>query len=164
MILNDKIIELLNYRANQEELSARIYKSMSIFLEYQGFIGAAKLWNKYSEEEHIHANKAYKYLLSLDVLPEVRILDQILPSSFTSFEDVIQKSYDHEVEITEQCNKLAAEALSSGDFTTLQFAQWYLNEQVEELDKTKIWVDKLTTFGNSKTALRLLDIEMGNCI
>jgi ferritin len=44
---------------------------------------------------------------------------------------------------------------------SLNVALWYLNEQTEELAKTKYWLDRLEAFGSDKTALRLLDNEMG---
>lgn len=157
--IGDKIIELINYRIQQEEQSARIYKAMSVWLNYNGFTGAAQLWDKYSKEEVIHSEIAYKYLLDLDVQPEIPALSE--PQlSFLGFEDVIKKSYEHEIDITNQCNRLAKVAFEEGDFMTLQLAQWYLKEQAEEISKTKGWIDKLNAFGVSKEALRLLDNEM----
>lgn len=158
--MHEKIIELLNNRIQQEELSARIYKAMSVWLNYNGFAGAAKLWQKYSDEEVKHSEIAYNYLLDLDIMPAVDSL-QKPQTAFESLEQIIQLSYKHELEITAQCNRLAKNSYEVGDFQTLQLAQSYLKEQVEEQAKTKYWIDRLKAFGNSKEALRLLDNEMG---
>lgn len=159
-VISTKIIGLMNLRIQQEELSSRLYKAMAIGLEYNGFSGAAKLWNTYSAEEYSHAQIAYNYLLELDIQPTVPSLPQ--PQfTFTSLQDVIKKSYEHELVITKQCNDLAIAAQQEGDFMTLQLAQTYLKEQVEELGKTTYWLDRLEAFGDSKESLRLLDNEMG---
>ena len=50
-IIPEKIVTLLNYRINQEELSSRLYLAMSEWLEIAGFLGASKLWGSYSDEE-----------------------------------------------------------------------------------------------------------------
>lgn len=161
--ISEKTTGLMNYRIEQEELSSRIYKAMSVWLDYNGFPGAAKLWAKYSEEEAAHAEIAYKYLLDLDVMPEVPPLEKP-QTEFNGLPDIIRLSYNHELDVTEQCNKLARTAFEEGDFMTLQLAQWYLKEQTEEIAKTKGWVDKLNAFGQSKEALRLLDNEMAELI
>lgn len=157
--LNEKIVELLQYRIEQEELSARIYKAMSSWLSINGYLGASALWNNYSKEEVAHSEVVYKYLLDLNVLPEVPTLYQ--PKiEFDSFEQIIHESLKHEMDITNQCNELAKACSEGNDFMTLKLAQWFLSEQTEELNKTQTWVDKLTAFGHSEEALRLLDNEM----
>lgn len=158
--INEKVVKLMNFRIQQEEASSRLYKAMSIWLNYNGFMGASKLWEKYSKEEQSHAEIAYEYLLDLDIMPEIPALESP-ESNFVGLVDIITKSYNHEIEITEQCNTLAKTAIQEADFMTLQLAQNYLIEQKEEIAKTCGWLDKLEAFGNSKEALRLLDNEMG---
>lgn len=159
-IIHDELITLINYRIQQEELSSRIYLSMSVWLELNGFAGAGKLWKSYSQEELKHAQWSYQYLLDLNILPVVPPLEQ--PTAiYKGLEDIIMKSYKHEVEITLQCQQLAQHCQRLGDYMTLDFAQKFLREQVEELAKTNYWMDRLSAFGNDMPALRLLDNEMG---
>lgn len=159
MVLSEKLIKLVNYRIQQEEFSARIYKSMSVYLNFHGYVGAAKLWQKYSDEEMAHAKLAYEYLLDLDLLPVVPALEAP-PADFKSLQDVIKRSFEHEMEVTNQCMELASQAVKEGDFMLLHFAQSYLDEQREEIAKTTLWINKLESFGTSKEALRLLDNDM----
>jgi len=56
--LSAPIVKLLHYRVEQEEYSARLYMSMSTWLDDKGFVGAAKLFKQYSDEEIFHASKA----------------------------------------------------------------------------------------------------------
>ena len=158
-IISDKIITLLNYRIEQEEQSSRLYKSMSNWLNYNGFTGAAKLWEKYSNEELTHAQWSYDYLLDLDIKPITPELPKP-KQDFNGLIDIIQKSYDHELEITTQCQQLAKACVEENDFMTLVIAQKYLKEQTEEIAKTVYWLDRIEAFGDSKECLRLLDNEM----
>lgn len=159
VILSNKIINLLNFRIEQEEYSSRLYKSMSVWLNFNGFIGAAKEWEKYSNEEMGHAQWSYNYLLDLDIRPTTPLLQQP-PNEFKSFPEIIKMSYEHEKEVTEQCQALAKACVEEGDFMTLSLAQKYLNEQVDEIAKTTTLLDKLDAFGTDKIALRLLDNEL----
>ena len=159
--INQKVVQLMNLRIKNEELSSRLYKSMSVWLNYNGYTGAAKLWDSYSKEEQLHAEKAYNYLLDLDIMPEIPTLESP-KKDFSGLVDIIKQSYDHEILITNQCNDLAKAALQESDFMTLQLAQEYLKEQQDEIAKTCGWLDKLEAFGTDKIALRLLDNEMGN--
>ena len=159
--ISEKVIKLLNFRIEQEEFSSRLYKAMSIWLEYNGYLGAAKLWDKYSDEELIHAEWAYEYLLDLDIMPEVPELRKP-DTEFGGLVDIIQRSYDHETKVTDQCQEFAKGAFTEGDYMALELAQKYLKEQQEELAKTTNWLDRIEAFGSSKEALRLLDNEMGD--
>lgn len=158
--VNEEMIKLLNFRISQEEYSSRLYFAMSVWLNFKGYAGAAKLWKKYSEEEQNHANWAYTYLLDLNSKPVVPGLEQP-PVDFKSFLHIIVASKQHEIKVTTQCQELAKAAQQIGDYQTLELAQRYLTEQVEELAKIQYWIDRLDAFGTDKIALRLLDNEMG---
>jgi len=159
--LSEKIQKLLAYRIEQEEYSSRIYKAMAQYLNYNGYEGASKLWNKYSSEELVHAEKVNTFLLDLDYLPPVPVIKSP-PVEFDGLVDIINKSLAHEQEITKQCEALAKAAMEESDFKTFGLAQFFVNEQVEELSKTQFWVDQLDTFGTNEVALKLLDEQMGD--
>lgn len=157
--LTDKTVMLLNIRIKNEEMSSRLYLQMSNELNYCGYAGAAKLWKKYSDEELHHACLTYNLLLDLDYLPEVPALDK--PKQYNcNFVEILKASYEHEQLIATECKQLYIETQKEGDILAMQFAEFLVKEQVEELAKTKYWLDRLEAFGISKEALRLLDNEM----
>lgn len=160
-MIEDHCIKYLNYRIQQEELSSRIYLSMSMYLNNEGYTGAAALWKKYSDEEMVHANWSREYLLAMGVTPETPVLEA-QPTSYAGLPEIIRKSYDHEIVVTKQIKEMASETLKKGDHMLYELCLKYLKEQVEEHDKTQTWLDKLNTFGEDKVALRLLDNEMGS--
>jgi ferritin len=168
-LLPKKLIDLLNYRIEQEEYSSRLYKRMSICMGYHGYLGAEKLFKKYSEEEATHAEWAYKYLLSLDINPTVPALKAPEPDTFPCLKDVLIAAFKHEVEITNQCEKLAKAAMEEGSFMTLALAQKYLNEQVEEIEKTTTLCDILESLTEedgsiSRESLKLLDNQINEMV
>jgi ferritin len=160
-LISKKTIDLLQYRIQEEENSARIYLSMSMWLENEGFLNATKLWKKYSSEENSHADWAREYLLSFGVLPETPELKKV-KSSYKGLPDIIQKSFDHEIEITLQLQKLAKHAIQIDDHMLYTLAEKYLKEQIEEHDKTQTLVDQLRSFGTNKHSMRLMNSAMEN--
>lgn len=158
-LLGQPCIDYLNYRIQQEEYSARIYMSMSMWLNNEGYSGAAALWRKYSDEEMTHADIARKYMLSFGIQPVTPRLDQP-EQTFAGLPEIIKMSFEHEIEVSMQIKEMADHALSMKDHMLYELCLAYLKEQVEEHDKTQTWVDKLNAFGTDKIALRLLDNEM----
>lgn len=158
-LLSKSMLELLNYRIEQEEFSSRIYLAMSMWLNNNGYIGSASKWLEYSQEELKHANWSREYLLSFGVTPKTPALKEP-PQSFTGLPDIIKQSFQHEIEVTEQCKELADKSFKDGDHMLYQLALIYLKEQVEEMDKTQTLMDKLEAFGEDKIAMRLLDNEL----
>jgi ferritin len=158
-LITDAIVDHLNYRIQQEEYSSRIYLSMSVWLENKGYVNAAKLWKKYSTEEFAHADWARTYLLSFGVQPSTPQLDAP-DQDYDGLPQIIEISYDHEIDITKQIKELASNALSMGEHQLYELALMYLKEQVEEHNKMQNWVDQLESFGTDKIAMRLLDHEM----
>jgi len=159
-LLSDECVNVLQYRIQQEEQSSRIYQSMSLWLNNEGYSGAASLWMKYSQEELVHADWSRNYLLSMGITPNVPLLTAE-PNVYQGLPQIIDASYEHEITITKQLKELADKAFKTGDHMLYTLAAQYLKEQVEEHDKMQTWVDKLKTFGTDKIALRMLDDEMG---
>lgn len=157
--LDTKCIELLQYRIQQEELSARIYEQMSLWLNDRGYINASMTWMKDSNDEMVHASWAKDFLLSFGIQPELRKLDAP-DNDFEDFPSIINLSYEHEVDVTKQCQELAAHAMKTGNFLVLTLALKYVAEQVEELDRLQTLKDKLETFGTDPIALKLLDNDL----
>lgn len=159
--LNDSMVHLLNYRIEQEEYSSRIYLSMSMWLTNAGFLGAGRLFRKYSDEELVHAEKAREVLLANGIQPATKALPEP-KQEFGSFPELIKEGFAHEQEITKQCNELTKEAFKNHCFMAMELGLWYVKEQVEELDKFQNFIDRLETFGDGADLLRELDDEMND--
>ena len=158
--LSETMVNLLNYRIEQEEFSSRLYLSISLWLTNEGFLGAGKLFKKFSEEELLHAEKAKEMLLANGLQPLTPALAKP-EQDFKSFPKVIEIGFDHEKEITRQCYELTKAAFKEDNFMVAELGLWYTKEQVEELDKFQNLMDRLEAFGTDSDLLRELDNEMG---
>lgn len=159
-LISDECIKYLNYRIKQEELSSRLYLSMSMYLENIGYFGAAKSWKKDADDEMVHANWAREYLLSLGIQPETPALEAP-QQTFNGLPDVIHKTYDHEVIVTKQINDLGKDAIAKNDFLLLKLVMKYQEEQIEEMNRVVNNIDRLKLIGEDKLSLIILDQEFG---
>lgn len=142
-LINQETIQLLQYRIQQEELSSRLYEQMSLYLNDKGYLQFAKLYKKYAEEEMKHSQWSKDYLLAFGVKPELQRLDSP-ECEFDHLPDVINKTLEHEIEISKQCKSLAKFANDNADFLLFDLAMKYCKEQVEEIEKSNDLVSLLS--------------------
>jgi ferritin len=173
IINNSKVIEArLHFRKNtggQLEVfcleHGDKYPDVSTAMQQKGNvewicqIGGAKKWKEDAEGEMAHAGWAKAYLLDMGVQPTLPALPKP-EQTFAGIPDIIRKSYDHEIMVTNQCNDLGKEAMKTADHLLYQLANKFLQEQQEELGKLQTLLDKLAAFGEDKIAMRLLDDEL----
>lgn len=159
--MKKEAIELLQWRIQQEQQSSKIYEQMAYVLEDKSFFGAAKLWKKYAAEELEHAEWAADYLLSFNVTPELRKLEQPV-NDYPCLVDIINATLEHETLITQQCNDLVTKAQELGDHNLCTLGLKYCEEQINEMAKAYNLVTLLDTFGTDKIALKLLDEQLGD--
>ena len=160
-LISKDVIDLLNYRIEQEEYSSRVYLAMSMWLDNTGYKNAAKVWHKYSTEEQAHADWSKEYLLSFGIQPTTPMLDKP-QESFSGFPEIIRMTYQHEIDVTNQIKELADKAVDVKDHVLYQLTMKYLSEQVEEAAKTQDHLDQLNLFGEDKIAMRLFDMNLGD--
>lgn len=159
-LFSQRLVDLCNYRIQQEEYSARIYLAMSKWLENKGYFGSAKLWKKYSDEEITHAEKFYDYLLKFGIQPIVPNLDQP-QQTYMSLQEIVNISYQHEVEVYRQCKELALAAFEEQDLMLYPLALQFTSEQSEELEKMINILDMINSFGSEPAGLMLIDEKLG---
>ena len=157
--LDSKIVDLLNFRIVQEELSSRIYKVMALWLEDKAYFNSAKLWSRFSQEELVHAEWAREHLLSFNIRPKTESLESV-PNDFTGLGDIINKTLEHEMKITKQCNDFAKSCFELGDMNTFTLALKYNSEQIEEMKKANDLVTLLNNYGEDRLSIALLDHEI----
>jgi len=133
---------------------------MHQWLKFHGFQGAAALYKEYANEEFEHADQVYDYLQSFSIMPRVLAIEQ--PKiDYSGLPEILELSLEHEKLVLDQCEELAKITKDLNDFKTYGLAQQFVDEQVDEIDKTSSLLDELETFGSSKESLRLLDTKMG---
>lgn len=158
-MLSDIILNKLNGQLNKEYFSSYLYLQMSAWCQSKGYLGASKFLQHHSEEEMQHMQRFYAYITESGYMPE---LDEISKpqSIYSSFSDVFNIAFKHEKLITEEINQIAELSLSSKDFCTFNFIQWFIAEQHEEEKLFKIVIDKINLAQDNKQAIYSLDNEL----
>lgn len=162
-LISNKLVQLCNYRIQQEEYSNRIYLAMSKWLNNEGYLGASKLWNKYAEEELKHAEIIYNFLLDLGIQPQVPELPKP-QQTFSSLMEIVKLSYEHEVEVYRQCSELAFTAFNEKQLMLYPIALKLTEEQLEEAGKLQNWLDMFKSFGTEQITLLHIDEKMGDMV
>lgn len=107
----------------------------------------------------MHMLKLFKYINERSGHSIVPALKQP-PKTFNSLSEVFHQILKHEVAVSSEINKLVDTCLSEKDYTTNNFLQWYVSEQVEEERLAKNIVDRLNLVGGDKGGLFLFDREL----
>jgi bacterioferritin B len=114
------------------ELSAhQTYMGISLYFARESLGGWARLFHDQATEEAEHGGKIIGFLIDNDVefsLPPVGGA----PTSYGSAREAVEVAQASERRVTQQFEALANAAREASDNRTLQFLQWFIEEQVEE--------------------------------
>lgn len=149
----------LNDQLNLEFFSANLYLQMSAWCADKGFEGAAAFMREHSVEEMQHMQRLFNYLSDTGAMP---VLGSIAapPVTFNSLNEVLEQAYEHEKLITRKINELAHVAMTTQDYSTFNFLQWYVSEQHEEEKLFKSVLDKLALVGTGGQGMFFVDKDL----
>ncbi len=128
----DRFVSLLNEQIAHEFAAHQQYVACAVFYDGETLPQLAAFFYRQALEERDHAMMMVQYLLDADA--EVTIPGVAAPQ--TSFSDVVAPvslALAQERRVSEQINALAGVARDERDFTSEQFMQWFIKEQVEEV-------------------------------
>ncbi|PNR94726.1 ferritin [Petrotoga sp. 9PWA.NaAc.5.4] len=160
MKLDERMLKSLNEQINKEIYSAYLYFSMASYFDSINLKGFAKWMKSQVKEELNHAHKIYDYIYDKGGVVELEAI-QAPKNSWESPLEAFKDAYEHEIFVTESIYKLVDLSKELNDHSTYNFLQWYVAEQVEEEAQTKNIVDALEFIKDEKTALFMLDMELG---
>ena len=115
---------------------------MASWAETKGLNGTAQFLYKHSDEERMHMLKLVQYINERGGIAEIPALEKP-EASFESLNAVFQKLLEHEIMVTGEINKVVEICLNEKDYTTHNFMQWYVAEQIEEEALARTIMDKL---------------------
>jgi ferritin len=159
-MISKKVEQAINDQIKKEEYSSRLYLSMASWCQKNGYQGAAAFLYKHSDEERMHELKLVHYLNDRSGYAVLQEIEQP-PFEFKSLHQLFQDVLKHEEFITASINELYFIATSEKDYTTGNFLQWFINEQLEEENLVNSILDKMALAGDDKSGLFLIDKELG---
>jgi bacterioferritin B len=132
MLISKKLNAAFNEEIGLELFASNQYLNMAAYLEGLPLKKLAAMFAKQADEERGHALKFVKYLN--DVGGNVVIPAIAAPKpTFASVEEVVQKSLDWEVEVTNRINAMMTMAVEQKDYAAQDFLRWFVTEQIEEM-------------------------------
>lgn len=131
MITSKKVIDLINQQIRNELYSEAVYLAMSAWYETTPYKGFAAKYLMAAQEEHGHAMKFYKYLGDRDGRIHILPVEEP-PMEYKSVVDAAKAALEQEQNVSAQIRGIYAVAQEDGDYETLSFLTWFLDEQVEE--------------------------------
>ncbi|MDM7120446.1 non-heme ferritin [Klebsiella pneumoniae] len=158
-MLKTDMIHKLNEQMNLELYSSLLYQQMSAWCSYHSFEGAAAFLRRHAQEEMTHMQRLFDYLTDTGSLPRINAIASPF-AEYASLDELFRQTYEHEQLITQKINELAHAAMTSQDYPTFNFLQWYVAEQHEEEKLFKSVIDKLTLAGKSGEGLYFIDKEL----
>jgi bacterioferritin B len=129
---DNRFVKALNEQIAYEFGASQQYAAVAVHYDAETLPRLAAHFYRQSLEERNHAMMMVQYLLDAGVDPDI----PGVAAPETSFADVVVPvalALEQEKRVTGQINKLASLAREQGDYTSEQFMQWFIKEQVEEV-------------------------------
>ncbi len=158
-MLNKKIEKALNRQVLLEAESSQYYLAMASWAENNGYNGVANFFYIHADEERLHMLKLIKYVNERGGRAEIAALPKA-DTNFSSLQIVFQSLLKHEINVSSEINDLIEICLKEKDYTTHNFLQWYVAEQIEEEALARNILDKLNLIGSDKGGLYLFDRDL----
>lgn len=147
-MLPKKVEEILNQQIEKEDYSSQLYLSMASWAENKGFEGVSNWLYAQAEEERMHMLKLVRYVNERDgvaIIPGI----ETPPSDFEDVFVLFDKVLAHEKYISGSINEIVAVCIAEKDFTTQNWIQWFVTEQIEEESSVRAIIDKLNLIGGN---------------
>jgi ferritin len=128
----ESFVSRLNEQIGHEFAAHQQYVAIAVHYDAETLPQLARFFYRQALEERDHAMMMVQYLIDADA-------DVVIPgvsAPKTSFDDIVGPvtlALQQEKNVSEQINALAATAREAGDYTSEQFMQWFIKEQVEEV-------------------------------
>ncbi len=156
-MLTKNVEEILVKQIQKEAYSSFLYLAMASWAEAEGIQGTSEWLYQQAEEEKVHMLKFIHYVNERGGKAIVPAIQQP-PTSFDSVRHLFDEVLKHEEYITASINEIVAVCIAEKDFTTQNWVQWFVTEQIEEEASVRAIKDKLKLLGDGNLYLFDKDI------
>lgn len=145
-MLPKKVEKILNEQVEKEGYSSHLYLAMASWAETSGYKGIADWLYAQADEERMHMLKFVHYINERDGRALIPLI-KLPPAKFPGVKQLFEQVLEHEKYISASINEIVAVCIEQKDFTTHNWVQWFVNEQIEEEANAKEILDKLRLVG-----------------
>lgn len=154
--INVDIMDMLNEQISKEAHSSSAYLAMASWCDHNGLTGSAEFFYKQSLEEREHMMKIFRFVNENGGTAYSPEITNIL-HDFNSLQEIFESALDQEIIITKSINNIVAKCRKVQDFTSENFLQWFIKEQMEEENKMRRILAMFDLMGTDGIALKLID-------
>ena len=125
------------------------YTNFATRFKAMGLNNFSAFFTKQAEEEKVHSEKFRDFLVDMGYTPQYSEISNIPDYSQASVLEMAQEFVYLEQKTTHGIEEGSFEAMENKDLLSLDLLRWFLQEQVEELGKSKDFLDKIKMLGSS---------------
>ncbi|MBS4784920.1 MAG: ferritin [Clostridiales bacterium] len=160
-MMNANVAKLMNEQINKELYSAYLYLEFANHFDEAGLDGFANWYKIQAREEQDHAMLFYQYLQNNNQKVTLEAIGQPTAAPECHLE-VLKAALKHEEYVTSLINTIYEAAIEAKDYRSMNFLNWFIDEQGEEEMNATALIDKMEMFGgpDSKGGLYMLNQEL----
>jgi len=145
-MLTKNVEAICNRQIEREGYSSNLYLAMASWAENQGLPGIAGWLYAQAEEEKMHMLKFIKYVNERGGHAVIPAFEKP-PLKFKGAEEMFKEVFKHEQFVSASINEVLAAAMKENDFSTANWVQWFVTEQIEEESNARLILDKIALAG-----------------
>jgi ferritin len=154
MMISEAMNKTLNDQIAHELGASYAYLAMSCRFNDMGLFVLSERFMEQSAEERDHALKFVKFIQDVGGRVDVPAIAKP-KADWKSAKEIVQAALDSELTVTKQINEIMNQAENERDYATRSFAQWFVDEQIEEVASMQGLMQLLMLAGEDK----LLQVE-----
>lgn len=158
-MIKENILKALNNQVEAEANASQIYLAMASWADTKGLEGVAQFLFEHSDEERMHMLKLISFINERGGVAHIPALE-MPKQDYDNLHELFEMLLKHEIDVSEQINNIVDLTLKEKDYTTHNFLQWYVSEQIEEERLARIILDKLKLIGDDKGGMYLFDRDI----
>jgi ferritin len=159
-MISDRLSAMLIEQIASEITAHQTYLGISVHFERLSLKRWAALFRAQAIEEAGHAEKIMAFLIDNDVSFDLPALHGAT-THYTDAPEALGAALASELRVSGQFDAMAAAARAEDDHRSVQFIQWFIDEQVEEERTIRALLDLVNSGINLFQAEPLLEIEGG---
>ena len=146
MIIKPRVVDAMNAQIQSEFSASQQYIAIAVYFDGQSLPDLATFFYRQAEEERMHAMKFVHFLLETGAKPIIPSIPELL-NEFTGAAQAVEFALNQEMKVTDQINNLVKIAKEEDDYASHNFLQWFVDEQVEEVDSMTTLLDTINHSG-----------------
>lgn len=160
-MISNNMKKALNQQLKLEAESSQIYLGMASWAETEGLNGVADFLYSHADEERLHMLKLIRFINERGGHAIIPALDGP-ENNYKNVRLLFEKFLKHEEDVTKKIHSLVDLSLNEHDYSTHNFLQWYVAEQIEEESLARTILDKLRLIGDDKGGFYMFDRDLVN--